>query len=53
MMPMSPRWWIFLGAPVGKATRLTPVDLQSQARRLRYIPEAQKVKISRGGITSF
>jgi hypothetical protein len=43
----------FSSAPAGQEYLFKTVDLQSQARRLRYIPEAQKVKISRRGITSF
>jgi hypothetical protein len=34
--------WIFEGAYVGQASRLTSNDLPTQARRLRYIPKVQK-----------
>ena len=37
----SPRLWIFEGSCVGQASRLTSNDLRPQARRPRYIPEAQ------------
>jgi hypothetical protein len=39
---MSQCLWIFEGAYVGQASRLTSNDLPTQARRLRYIPEVQK-----------
>jgi hypothetical protein len=34
--------WIFEGAYVGQASRLTSNDLPTQARHLRYIPKVQK-----------
>jgi alpha-L-fucosidase len=40
--PKFPMLWIFEGAHVGQASRLSSNDIRPQARRPHYLPEAQK-----------